>query len=122
MKLKISIIAFILILIIGCEKSKTYDVGQVSFGINTHIINCVTTTKVYVDNKEVGIIKGFCDTIIDCSSENTLNIELNTGEHGFRFEVSGLNGSCFREKAGDFELEKNECKKIFFDITKRNDE
>jgi len=105
MRLKLFFISINLILIIGCEKSEIDDMGKASFGINTHIINCVTTTKVYVDNKEVGIIKGFCDTIIDCSSENTLNIELKTGKHDFRFEVSGENGSCFREKLGDFEIE-----------------
>lgn len=122
MNSKLSFLPIFILIIVGCDKNDIEDKGSVSFGINTHILNCVTTTKVYIDNREVGIIEGFCDTIIDCKSENTLNIELKTGKHNFRFEVSGLNGSCFREKAGDFELDKDECEKIFFDITKRDDE
>lgn len=122
MKSKLTFITIILMTIIGCDKNDTYNKGSVSFGTNTRLLNCITTTKVYIDNKEIGIVEGFCDTIIDCAGDNTLNIELSTGEHSFRFEVSGLNGSCYREKAGDFTLDKYECEKIFFDITIRDDE
>ena len=122
MKSKLTIITIFLMTFIGCDKNDTEDKGNVSFGTNTSLLNCITTTKVYIDNKEIGIVEGTCNTIIDCAGENTLNIELSTGKHSFKFEVSGLNGSCYREKSGDFTLDKDECEKIFFDITKRDDE
>lgn len=122
MKSNLALISVIVMVIIGCDKNETEDKANVSFGTNTSILNCITTTKIYVDSIEIGIVEGNCGSIIDCNGENTLNIELSTGEHNYRFEVTGLNGSCYRQKAGDFKLDKNECEKIFFDITKRDDE
>jgi len=122
MKSRLTLIAIVLLTIIACDKNDVDNKGNLSFGTNTSLLNCITTTNVFVDNKEIGIVEGNCDTIIDCAGENTLNIELPTGEHSFRFEVTGLNGSCYREKSGDFKLDKDECEKIFFDITKRDDE
>ena len=37
-------------------------------------------------------------------------------------KIVGQSGSCLREKTGDLILEKYECKRIFFDITKQDDE
>jgi hypothetical protein len=105
----------------SCRKDDNDEKGNVSFGTNTDLLNCITTTKVFIDNEEMGIVPGYCDTIIDCFGDNTLNIELSTGLHSYKYEVSGQNGNCYREKTGDFILDKNECKKIFFDITKRDD-
>jgi len=119
---KLIIILISAILFLGCDKNENSDKGTISFGVNTHLINCIVTSKVYLDDKETGIIPGFCDTIIDCKSDNTLNLEIPTGQHSFKIEIVGQSGSCLREKTGDLILEKYECKRIFFDITKQDDE
>ena len=115
---KFLLFGFLLIILAGsCKKSDEPDTGNVSFGVNTHVINCIATGEVFIDNNTVGTIPGSCDTVIDCNSDNTLNATLATGTHSYRIEVTGQSGSCFKENTGDFELKKDDCIKIFFDLT-----
>jgi len=102
----------------GCEKiNDSSDKGNVTFGVNTHVINCAATAEVFVDNKSIGIIPGFCDSIVDCISSTTLNKELSIGKHTYKIEVN-CSGS-YLVKEGDFELKKGDCVKIFMDLRKQ---
>ena len=103
---------------IGCEKSTESDMGNVSFGVNTHLINCISVAEVFIDNKSQGLIPGFCDTIINCDSVNTLNLKIAVGKHSYYIELKEQSSSCYNEQSGDFELKDNECVKIFFDLKK----
>ena len=105
----------------SCEEANESDKGKVSFGVNTHIINCIATGEVFIDNKSIGIIPASCDSIVDCESESNLNIDLSVGKHSYKIQVKGPSGSCYKLKEGDFELGKDECVKIFFDLTKRKE-
>ena len=109
------------ILIISCKESNESDNGTVSFGVNTHLINCIANGEVFIDGKSIGIIPGCCDSIFDCTSTNTLNRTISMGNHSYFIEVEGQSGSCLREKAGDFNVLKGECIKIFMDLTKLGD-
>ena len=102
----------------GCEKSNDTDKGNVSFGVNTHIINCIATGEVFIDDKSIGIIPGFCDSVVDCNSANTLNKEISVGKHSYKIEVKGQSGSCYKIKEGSIDLKKSDCIKIFMDLTK----
>lgn len=106
-------------MVIFCDCKKRDDTGKgiVSFGTNTYIYHCELISKVYIDNKEIGIIPGFCDTIINCQSENTLNIEVLAGKHSYKIEINGKIGCTFHyEKVEEFTIENDECKRIFFNI------
>lgn len=122
--LKIKYITIFLVVIVifsSCEKKDDTGKGIISFGTNTHMYHCELITKVYIDNKEIGIIPGFCDTIIDCQSGNTLNIEVQAGKHNYKIEINGKIGCTFYyENFGEFTIENGECKMIFFDITKKD--
>lgn len=102
----------------GCEKSTEENMGNVSFGVNTHVINCIAVAEVFIDNKSQGLIPGYCDTIINCDSVNTLNIEISEGKHSYYIELKEQSSSCYNEQAGDFEVKDDECVKVFFDLTK----
>lgn len=122
--LKIKYITIFLVVIVifsSCEKKDDTGKGIISFGTNTHMYHCELISKVYIDNKEIGIIPGFCDTIIDCQSGNTLNIEVQAGKHNYKIEINGKIGCTFHyEKIEEFTIENGECKRIFFDITKKD--
>ncbi len=109
------------IIINSCEKSKDSDKGNVSFGINTHVINCIATAEVFVDSKSIGFIPGTCDTIVNCNSPYTLNKEISVGKHSYRIDVIGQSGSCLRIKEGDFDLVKDDCLRIFGDLRLRDE-
>jgi hypothetical protein len=101
----------------GCEKSNKTDKGNVSFGVNTHIINCIATGEVFIDDKSIGIIPGSCDAVVDCNAANTLNKEISVGKHSYKIEVKGQSGSCCKIKEGSIDLKKNDCIKIFMDLS-----
>jgi len=117
---KISILGLILnvLLLTNCKKSNDIDKGNVSFGYNTYRINCIVTGEVFIDNKSLGVIPGSCDSVVDCNSGNTLNTSLKVGKHNYKIEIKGQSGNCYNVKEGSFELKKNECVKIFMDLTK----
>lgn len=120
---KISTIGLLLgiLILISCEKSSDTDKGNVSFGVNTHVINCIVTDEVFIDNKTIGTIPGYCDSVVDCNSTNTLNKDISVGKHSYKIEINGQSGSCYSVKEGDFELSNGDCLKIFMNLTKQDD-
>jgi hypothetical protein len=115
-KSKVIGLLLIILTMYGCEKINETDKGNISFGVNTHIINCIATGEVFIDSKSIGIIPGFCDSIVDCESGSNLNKEISVGKHSYKIEVKGQSGTCYKVKEGDFELGKGECIKIFLDL------
>jgi hypothetical protein len=105
---------FILIFILqACHKNEKEETGTVSFGTNTDLANCLVTPKIYIDNIYKGILPGYIDSIRNCSSDSTFNIELTTGYHTYKFVAADDSGNCRKEILGDFFLNKDECMKIF---------
>lgn len=43
----------------SCEEANESDRGKVSFGVNTHIINCIVTGEVFIDDRSIGMIPAF---------------------------------------------------------------
>jgi len=122
MKFSVKIILSLMLVVwlaLGCEDSK--DNTKVSFGVNTHIIDCVATAEVFIDGVSVGTIPGYCDAITDCESSNTLNKDVEAGEHTYKIEVKGVDGGCYRVEEGSFEINNNECVKIFMDLSLRKE-
>lgn len=108
-------IGFVLLMIgsISCNKE---GAGTVSFGSNSSLMNCITESSVFIDDVHVGIIPGSCDSVVNCSGEQTLNVEVSEGEHSYRIEIVSSEGNCHKETTGEFSVSDGECVKIFFDI------
>lgn len=105
---------FILTIIFNaCAEYEEKETGTVSFGTNTDLWNCYVTPKIYVDNVEMGIVPGYIDSIRNCSSDSTLNIDLAIGHHTYKFVTADNLSSCRKVIKGEFYLEKDECKRIY---------
>jgi hypothetical protein len=97
------------------EKKMT---GTVSFGANSGVVNCITHVKIYIDDKEIGIIPDVCNEIKSCSDSANLNFQIETGHHFYKAEIlnnqGGIDG-CLSGTTGSFFVNENECVKIFID-------
>ncbi len=112
-KMKYYLILGLLVFIYGCEEEGN---GTVSFGSNYGILNCAVESIVFIDGNEIGSIPGYCDSISNCFSDYTLNEEISEGTHSYRIEIANQSGNCYNEKTGDFEVKKDECVRIFFNV------
>lgn len=104
----------ILVLISSCGKDGE---GTVSFGSNDDLLNCIHEAYVFVNGIEIGIIPGYCDTITDCSGDNTLNYTITEGNHAFKIVVENRQGgTCYSETSGEFKVDTDECVRIYYDV------
>ena len=104
----------LIILMSSCEKDSE---GTVSFGSNDDLLNCIHEAYVFIDGIEVGIIPGYCDSIIDCSSASTLNYTVKEGDHEFEIEVENRQGGiCYSKISGEFKVDADECVRIYYDV------
>ncbi len=104
----------ILLFILGCDKKGN---GTVSFGSNDDLLNCIHEATVFIDGNEIGTIPGYCESILDCASENTLNHIITEGEHSYEIVIQNESGgSCYMEKTGEFIIGEDECVKIYFNV------
>lgn len=114
------IIVFLILTLLGCEKDES-KTGTVSFGNNRHIVNSISHITVYVDGDRIGEIIGFTDSISDCDQIENLNIKIPVGKHVYKIEIRPDSGiGCTKELRGEFEIDENECVKIFIDYAKLN--
>ncbi len=109
------LILFILLThITSCEKQD--NVGQVTFGANYHVINCITTVDIYIDGQHLGQLQNFTNEITKCDQLENLTKKLSTGDHSYKVEIRPLQGvGCTKDILGEFSLSKNECYKVFVD-------
>jgi len=119
---KQNFIIYTLIIIIGifvfnsCDNGENDKKGFVTFGANYHIINCVTTVAIYLDNEYIGTLPNSTDTIIDCGMESNITKELSIGDHSYKVEIRPENGTgCTKDITGTFTVLENKCEKIFID-------
>lgn len=117
MKATVYILFFAAILLFVCCDDERQGEGLVSFGINSHLINDVTITKVFINNEEIGIIPGYCDDVKNCSNLTNLNKEFESGQYSYRVEVMSLSGYFDYTLEGNFELKKDEVLKVFIDLS-----
>lgn len=61
----------------------------------------------------MGFVPGYIDSIRNCSSDSTLNIDLPIGHHTYKFVTSDNIIYCRMVVKGDFFLKKDECMRIF---------
>jgi hypothetical protein len=106
----------LLFILQACNRNEKEELGTVSFGTNTDILNCIVTPKIYIDNVFKGIVPGYIDSIKNCHSDSTLNIEIPVGHHTYKFIAADDEGNCLEQKTGEFYIEKDGCKKIFLNI------
>jgi hypothetical protein len=117
---------FCLALFIICcenEKSNDVDMGHVSFGSNTSLLNCVVDVYVFIDNSEKGKIpsQSFADSVVDCTTPSNLNLSIPVGVHDFKVEIREVFGGCwYRDTSGTITVIKDKCIPIFIDVTKLN--
>ena len=104
----------LIVVMASCEKDGD---GTVSFGSNDDLLNCIHEAYVFVDGIEIGTIPGYCDSIIDCSSTNTLNYTIREGNHEFEIVVENRQGgTCYSEITGEFVVDPNECIRLYYDV------
>jgi hypothetical protein len=112
------ILILVFMLLIGCEEK---GIGTVSFGSNNDLLNCIQDAYVFVDGIEIDIIPGYCDSIIDCESEYTLNHTVTEGNHDYKIVIENRSaGTCYMEKTGDFAIKKDECIRVYYDVTQND--
>ena len=111
------ILFILLTLITSCEKQD--NVGQVTFGANYHVINCITTVDIYIDEQYLGQLQNFTNEITKCDQPENLSKKLSTGDHSYKIEIRPLQGvGCTKDILGEFSLSKNECYIVFVDYFK----
>lgn len=114
--INILIILFGIAIFNSCDKTENDKKGYVTFGANYHIVNCITTVKIFIDNKNVGTLSNPIDSILDCGEESNITKELSIGEHSYKVEIRPESGTgCIKDISGTFTISENMCEKIFID-------
>lgn len=104
----------------SCDKPHNEKTGFVTFGANYHVINCISTVTIYVDNKKIGTLTTPTNAITDCGEAPNITKELAVGDHSYKIEIRPESGSagCSKDINGVFTITENECEKIFIDYQK----
>ena len=103
----------------SCDKAESDKTGFVTFGANYHIINCVSTVTIYIDNKNVGTLNNPTDSISDCGEESNITKKLSIGAHSYKVEIRPESGTgCTKDINGTFTISENGCEKFFIDYLK----
>lgn len=106
----------IFFLTISCDNDDVKETGIVTFGANYHAINCITNVTVYIDGTELGTLQSPTDEVTECNAPENLSKELTVGNHSYLIEIrTELGTGCNKDIVGSFELDENECEKIFID-------
>ena len=108
---------FLLFVLSSCKTTCCHNITPVSFGVNSHVLNTATVSKVYVDNNEIGVIPGTTDTIKNCESPENLTVEFGESGHLYEIIVFDESGDTIAVKQGEFDVTDGDCIKIFFDLT-----
>ncbi len=101
----------------ACDSSNTNEgKGVVTFGANSHVINCPTVVTIYINDEKIGSLSNSADEIMECGAATNITKELPVGEYSYKVEVRGkLGKDCKRDIEGTFSITENGCKKIFID-------
>ena len=90
--------------------------GQVTFGSNFHVVNCISTVTIYLDGQNIGTLSNSVDSIYDCGLKENITKEISVGKHHYKIEIRPQYGDgCTKDLSGTFTISENECKKIFID-------
>jgi len=120
MKKKITVILVILSVSLSfysCKTTCCHNITPVSFGVNISSIDTAVKAMVFVDNNEIGEIPGSVDSVSNCESEQTLNVEFGESVHLYKIVVFDSNQDTIAVMNGEFDVTKADCIKIFFDLT-----
>jgi hypothetical protein len=100
----------------ACYSGETKK-GYVTFGANSHVINCISQITVFLDDENIGTLQGSVDSISDCGMDGNITKEIPTGKHTYKVEIRPPNGGGCMEKdiTGTFQVSENKCTKIFID-------
>ncbi len=113
-----NILLFLFVFIFyACDSSNTNaGKGSVTFGANSHRINCATIVTVYIDDEKIGDLSDSTDEITECGEATNITKELPVGEYSYKVEVRGQFGTgCKKDIEGTFSITENGCEKIFID-------
>ena len=92
--------------------------GMMTIGANYHIVNCPIKATVYIDDFLIGELTKPCDSVNDCGIEGNITQQVEVGLHTYKCVFqSPETDSCYNEVNGTIQVDKNECKKIFIDIS-----
>lgn len=100
----------------SCDKTEIEKKGFVTFGANFHVVNCITTVTIFIENENVGTLTNFTNSINDCGEESNITRELSVGDYSYKVEIRPLSGSgCTKDIIGNFTISENQCEKVFID-------
>ena len=117
---KISILLSLVVLftVFSCDEDQDNPKsGNVTFGANYHVINCITTVTIFLDGKDIGTLQNFTDAINDCGEAGNITKNIPVGEYPYRVEIRG---NCSKDITGILVVSENECTKIFIDLFQLN--
>ena len=114
-------ILFLYFLLIGngCKKEKKDEKGNVTFGANYQTINTSVKVSISIDGIDKGALTNFCNAVVECNANGNITVELETGDHTYAVDIVEIatNGQL-ANLTGSFNIENEECEKIFIDCTK----
>lgn len=90
--------------------------GEITFGANSHIINCVTSVEVFINDQSIGVIPSYADSLVSCGVEGNLTKTLDVGSYTYKAVITG-GGDCNAEESATITISENECTKVFLDYT-----
>lgn len=123
---KIIYLALILIALTSCDKLDVGKKASVTFGSNFHVVNCISTVTIFLDDENIGTLENSVDSIVECGETDNITKEVSVGVHSYKVEIRSVNGEgCEKDITGTFVVTENECEKIFIDyyeiFTKQSD-
>ena len=112
---KIVFVILIGLLAITCDKIDNKK-GTVAFGANYHVIDCITTVTVFIDDEKLGTLTSYVDRINDCQQAGTLTKDLSVGKHSYKVEIRPLAGTgTTKDLTGTIQMDENDCIIVFID-------
>jgi len=99
----------------ACDDNKDEEKGFVTFGANYHVINCISTVTIYLDNEQIGTLEHSTDTIVNCNEPGNITKAVSVGQHSYKVEIRAEGGGCNKKITGTFSVAENDCEKIFID-------
>lgn len=100
------------LLFASCAEIKKTEKATVTFGANSHLVNCTSTVSIYLNGGYIGTLENSVDTIADCNETGCMTKQIAPGEHSYKIEIRG---GCIKDVYGTFTVFENECKKILVD-------
>lgn len=104
----------------ACDPSSE-EKGEVTFGANYNVINCLVSVTVFIDEEKVGELGSPVASITSCGQVGNITKQLPVGDHTYKVNIysKDTEGWCatpIETISGTFTVTANECTKVFLDF------